>query len=188
MVVGDKWEVYAPSELAYGDDGMEEAAGRVAPGEAVVYVLELLSMDGAGVPRKPPPRNGVAEAAEAAEAGGAAGAGLGALRRLRDGHDLRSWVEEAGEQRTLVLALLRAPSSCMLRGAVAAAAEAHGPGSRAAFAFSAESAFLPSALERTLGLAAPAVAQQGQARRPASGTAGRLRLEAPLALGQRTAL
>ena len=175
MVVGDKWEVYAPSELAYGDDGMEEAAGRVAPGEAVVYVLELLSMDGAGVPRKPPPRNGVAEAAEAAEAGGAAGAGLGALRRLRDGHDLRSWVEEAGEQRTLVLALLRAPSSCMLRRAVAAAAaRAHGPGSRAAFAFSAESAFLPSALERTLGLAAPAVTQQGQARRPGSGTAGHL--------------
>ena len=56
MAIGDKWEVYAPSELAYGDDGMEKASGAVAPGEAVVYVLELVSMEGAGVPRKPPPR------------------------------------------------------------------------------------------------------------------------------------
>ena len=82
MAIGDKWEVYAPSELAYGDDGMEEASGTVAPGEAVVYVLELLSMDGAGAPRKPPPRDAAVEAAEAAEAGGAGPP----LRRLRDVH------------------------------------------------------------------------------------------------------
>ena len=87
MAVGDKWEVYAPSELAYGDDGMEEASGAVAPGEAVVYVLELVSMEGAGVPRKPPPRDAAAEAA--AEAGG----GAGPLRRLRDVQELRAWAE-----------------------------------------------------------------------------------------------
>ena len=166
MAIGDKWEVYAPSELAYGDDGMEEASGAVAPGEAVVYVLELLSMDGAGAPRRPPPRDAAAdaaaeaaaEAAEAAEAGG----GAGLLRRLRDVQDLRSWADEAGEQRTLVLALLRAPSSCVLRKAVAAAATTHGPGGRAAFAFSSESAFVPSVLEQGLGLAAPAVSQHGR--------------------------
>ena len=157
MAIGDKWEVYAPSELAYGDDGMEEASGAVAPGEAVVYVLELLSMDGAGAPRKPPPRDAAAEAAEAAEA--AAGS---PLRRLRDVHELRSWAEEAGEQRTLVLALLRAPSSCVLHKALAAAAITHGPGGRAAFAFSSESAFVPSVLEQGLGLAAPAVSQHGR--------------------------
>ena len=68
MAVGDKWEVYAPSELAYGDDGMEEASGAVAPSEAVVYMLELLSMEGAGAPRKPPPRDAAAEAAAEADA------------------------------------------------------------------------------------------------------------------------
>ena len=88
MAIGDKWEVYAPSELAYGDDGMEEGSGAVAPGEAVVYVLELVSMEGAGVPRKPPPRDAAAEAA--AEAGG----GAGPLRRLRAVHELRAWAEE----------------------------------------------------------------------------------------------
>ena len=162
MAVGDKWEVYAPSELAYGDDGMEEASGAVAPGEAVVYVLELLSMEGAGAPRKPPPRDAAAEAAAEADADAAEAGGAGPLRRLRDVQDLRAWAEEAGEQRTLVLALLRAPSSCVLRKAVAAAAMTHGPGGRAAFAFSSESAFVPSVLERGLGLAAPAVSQHGR--------------------------
>ena len=115
-------------------------------------------MDGAGAPRKPPPRDAAVEAAEAAEAGGAGPP----LRRLRDVHELRSWAEEAGEQRTLVLALLRAPSSCVLHEALAAAAIAHGPGGRAAFAFSSESAFVPSVLEQGLGLAAPAVSQHGR--------------------------
>jgi hypothetical protein len=61
-----------------------------------------------------------------------------------------------------VLALLRAPSGCVLRKAVAAAAMAHGGGGRAAFAYSSDSAFLPSALERGLGLGAPAASQQGR--------------------------
>ena len=177
MAVGDKWEVYAPSELAYGDDGMEEASGAVAPGEAVVYVLELLSMEGAGVPRKPPPRDGAAEAAKATEAA----EGAGALHRLRSVRELRSWAEQAGEQRTLVLALLRAPSNCLLREAVAAEAEAHGSGGQAAFAFSSESAYVPSALERGIGLAAPAASPHSQThpRPPATGSASHPWLEAP---------
>ena len=43
MVEGDKWEIVAPSQLGYGEEGME---GMVPPGEALVYILELVKIEG----------------------------------------------------------------------------------------------------------------------------------------------
>ena len=47
MVAGDTWLLYIPSELAYGDAG---AGGDIAPGDALVFKLELLKLEGAGKP------------------------------------------------------------------------------------------------------------------------------------------
>ncbi|MEW6507988.1 MAG: FKBP-type peptidyl-prolyl cis-trans isomerase [Bacteroidota bacterium] len=41
MRVGDKWELFIPSELAYGDSG---AGGVIGPGEVLVFEVELLSI------------------------------------------------------------------------------------------------------------------------------------------------
>jgi len=47
MVAGDTWLLYIPSELAYGDAG---AGGDIAPGDALVFKLELIKLEGAGKP------------------------------------------------------------------------------------------------------------------------------------------
>jgi FKBP-type peptidyl-prolyl cis-trans isomerase FklB len=39
MPVGSKWEIYVPSELAYGDEGAGED---IAPGSTLVFQVELL--------------------------------------------------------------------------------------------------------------------------------------------------
>lgn len=46
MVAGDKWEVYLPSELAYGDGG----SGSIPPGAALTFKMELIELKGPGVP------------------------------------------------------------------------------------------------------------------------------------------
>jgi len=47
MVEGDEWEMYIPSELAYGDSG----AGRVIPGSAaLVFRMQLVKIKGDKVP------------------------------------------------------------------------------------------------------------------------------------------
>eukprot|EP00746_Dinoflagellata_sp_MGD_P077691 gnl/MRDRNA2_/MRDRNA2_31143_c0_seq2.p1 gnl/MRDRNA2_/MRDRNA2_31143_c0~~gnl/MRDRNA2_/MRDRNA2_31143_c0_seq2.p1 ORF type:complete len:232 (+),score=48.96 gnl/MRDRNA2_/MRDRNA2_31143_c0_seq2:99-794(+) len=43
MVEGDKWELYVPSDLAYGDDGI---APTIPGGAALVYQIELLNILG----------------------------------------------------------------------------------------------------------------------------------------------
>ena len=43
MTAGDKWEIVAPSQLGYGEEGME---GMVPPGEALVYILEPVKIEG----------------------------------------------------------------------------------------------------------------------------------------------
>eukprot|EP00747_Dinoflagellata_sp_TGD_P167607 gnl/TRDRNA2_/TRDRNA2_192293_c0_seq1.p1 gnl/TRDRNA2_/TRDRNA2_192293_c0~~gnl/TRDRNA2_/TRDRNA2_192293_c0_seq1.p1 ORF type:complete len:332 (+),score=77.04 gnl/TRDRNA2_/TRDRNA2_192293_c0_seq1:88-996(+) len=48
MVPGDRWELYLPSELHYGDKGH----GHVTPGMAVIYWLELVKIEGPGVRSK----------------------------------------------------------------------------------------------------------------------------------------
>ncbi|PID59010.1 MAG: hypothetical protein CR986_07345 [Ignavibacteriae bacterium] len=42
MKEGDKWEVYIPSELAYGSRG---AGGQIGPNAALIFELELLSVN-----------------------------------------------------------------------------------------------------------------------------------------------
>jgi len=45
MVAGDKWELYIPSNLAYGESG---AGSDIRAGDALVFKLELLSLNGPG--------------------------------------------------------------------------------------------------------------------------------------------
>jgi len=42
MPVGSKWELYIPSDLAYGDRG---AGADIAPGSTLIFEVELLSID-----------------------------------------------------------------------------------------------------------------------------------------------
>jgi len=49
MVEGDKWEMYIPSELAYGDRG---AGGKIPGGAALVFQMEIIKIKGATVPKK----------------------------------------------------------------------------------------------------------------------------------------
>ena len=42
MGVGDKWKVYIPAELAYG----EREVGLIGPNETLIFEMELLSIDG----------------------------------------------------------------------------------------------------------------------------------------------
>eukprot|EP00930_Biecheleria_cincta_P015600 TRINITY_DN12954_c0_g1_i1.p1 TRINITY_DN12954_c0_g1~~TRINITY_DN12954_c0_g1_i1.p1 ORF type:complete len:257 (+),score=47.81 TRINITY_DN12954_c0_g1_i1:85-771(+) len=48
MVEGDKWELYIPSDLAYGGEG----SGKVPGSAALVFEMELVRIDGRRVPRK----------------------------------------------------------------------------------------------------------------------------------------
>ena len=41
MKEGDQWEVYIPSELAYGERGSGQAIG---PNSALIFVIELISV------------------------------------------------------------------------------------------------------------------------------------------------
>jgi FKBP-type peptidyl-prolyl cis-trans isomerase len=41
MKVGDKWEVYIPSELAYGENG---AGQMIGPNAALIFEIELLDI------------------------------------------------------------------------------------------------------------------------------------------------
>eukprot|EP00933_Yihiella_yeosuensis_P021432 TRINITY_DN1694_c5_g1_i1.p1 TRINITY_DN1694_c5_g1~~TRINITY_DN1694_c5_g1_i1.p1 ORF type:complete len:246 (-),score=54.98 TRINITY_DN1694_c5_g1_i1:38-775(-) len=47
MVEGDKWEVALPAELGYGAAG---STGKVAPGDALFFTIELLEIKGESVP------------------------------------------------------------------------------------------------------------------------------------------
>lgn len=44
MVEGDRWEIYIPSSLAYGDAG--RASAKIAGGDTLVFTLELLKVHG----------------------------------------------------------------------------------------------------------------------------------------------
>jgi FKBP-type peptidyl-prolyl cis-trans isomerase FklB len=41
MPVGSKWELYVPSELAYGSRG---AGGAIGPNQTLIFEVELLSI------------------------------------------------------------------------------------------------------------------------------------------------
>jgi len=47
MVVGDKWEMYIPSELGYGDRG---SPPKIGPGDTLVFQMEILAIQGDSIP------------------------------------------------------------------------------------------------------------------------------------------
>jgi len=47
MVEGDKWEMYIPSELGYGDGG---SPPKIGGGDALVFVMEIIKIQGNKVP------------------------------------------------------------------------------------------------------------------------------------------
>eukprot|EP00747_Dinoflagellata_sp_TGD_P167155 gnl/TRDRNA2_/TRDRNA2_191101_c0_seq1.p1 gnl/TRDRNA2_/TRDRNA2_191101_c0~~gnl/TRDRNA2_/TRDRNA2_191101_c0_seq1.p1 ORF type:complete len:335 (+),score=82.13 gnl/TRDRNA2_/TRDRNA2_191101_c0_seq1:69-1007(+) len=54
MVEGDKWDLFIPSELAYGEDGGKHWGKEdlVKPGDVIIMRLELLKIKGEKTPRK----------------------------------------------------------------------------------------------------------------------------------------
>merc|ERR1712150_109204 len=46
MVEGDKWEMYIPSELGYGDQG---SPPKIPGGSVLVFQMEILEINGEGV-------------------------------------------------------------------------------------------------------------------------------------------
>jgi len=71
MGEGDRWELYVPSHMAYGDEGLKsQARGQfVPPGAALVFVLTILKVHGPSRPkaRRPPPGHPAAVRAVPAE-------------------------------------------------------------------------------------------------------------------------
>jgi len=49
MVEGDKWELYIPSELAYGDHG---SPPKIGGGDALIFIMEIIEIKGDKVPAK----------------------------------------------------------------------------------------------------------------------------------------
>ena len=49
MVEGDKWEMFIPSDLAYGDSGRPP---RIGGGDALIFTMEIVKIKGAKVPKK----------------------------------------------------------------------------------------------------------------------------------------
>ena len=49
MVAGDKWELYIPSELAYGDHG---SPPKIGPGDALIFQMEIIEIQGDDVIEK----------------------------------------------------------------------------------------------------------------------------------------
>ena len=47
MVEGDKWEMYIPSELGYGDRG---SPPKIGGGDVLVFTMEILKINGEKVP------------------------------------------------------------------------------------------------------------------------------------------
>ena len=47
MVEGDKWEMYIPSELGYGDSG---SPPKIGGGDALIFTMEILEIKGGKVP------------------------------------------------------------------------------------------------------------------------------------------
>jgi FKBP-type peptidyl-prolyl cis-trans isomerase FklB len=42
MHEGDKWEVYIPADLAYGEKG---AGGSIGPNETLIFTIELIKVN-----------------------------------------------------------------------------------------------------------------------------------------------
>ena len=86
MVVGDKWEMYIPSELGYGDGGQ---GGDIGAGDVLVFTMELLKING---PSKPAER------------------GPTPFAELTDKESFEHWMRAAGAAKwPIALAVLKQP-------------------------------------------------------------------------------
>lgn len=75
MVAGDKWELYLPSELAYGESG---AGDDIGPGDTLIFTLQLISLSGPG--RAITVEEAAARDSHATGRGGMGGRGAGKRR------------------------------------------------------------------------------------------------------------
>eukprot|EP01062_Namystynia_karyoxenos_P046967 TRINITY_DN3531_c1_g1_i1.p1 TRINITY_DN3531_c1_g1~~TRINITY_DN3531_c1_g1_i1.p1 ORF type:complete len:326 (+),score=133.11 TRINITY_DN3531_c1_g1_i1:80-979(+) len=146
MVEGDKWELFIPSELGYGDKGQPPDIGG---GDVLVFTMELLRIDGESKPafRGPPP-----------------------YAEVETKEQLDGWAQAKamGEGLPLVLGLFRQPSVGKLYDAYRGAAHGLTKKNVAAFAFSDQSRYDPetrqytkSPLETALKIRAPGVYTSG---------------------------
>ena len=92
MVPGDKFELFIPAELGYGESGAGEDIG---PNEALIFTLQMIGLNGPGKPLS-------AEEVAARKTKGQAGRGM-ARKRLfgtgRGGHHAAGGAKSAGELR-----------------------------------------------------------------------------------------
>jgi FKBP-type peptidyl-prolyl cis-trans isomerase FklB len=49
MPVGSKWQLFVPSQLAYGEQG---AGGNIGPNATLIFDVELLSIEGKDKPKE----------------------------------------------------------------------------------------------------------------------------------------
>ena len=89
MVQGDKWEMYIPSELGYGDGGQ---GGDIGGGDVLVFTMEILKIDGPSKPaeRGPPPFVEFSSSESALQ-------------------EYDAWAAKVPDSQPLVLAVLRQP-------------------------------------------------------------------------------
>ena len=136
MVTGDKWELYIPSEMAYGEQGQ---GGDIGPGDVLVFTLHLKEIRGESTPAEPrgPPRFETVESVA----------------------ELTAWVDGAGGK-PLVLGLFKQPvAKAKLAGAFKAAAKADASSSYALSAVSKfeKGKYTVSPVEAHYGASAPSV-------------------------------
>ena len=62
MKIGDKWKLFLPPELGYGEQG---AGGDIGPNEVLIFEVELLDVKDQGNKKKP--AENAEEGADAAE-------------------------------------------------------------------------------------------------------------------------
>jgi FKBP-type peptidyl-prolyl cis-trans isomerase FklB len=121
MVEGDKWEMFIPSELGYGDSGQ---GGDIGAGDVLVFTMELLKIEGPSSPAEPK--------------------GPPPYTELVTPADLAAWIDaQVGPAPAMVLATLRQPTKGSklfqaVKAAARASAKAEG---KDAFAIAANSKF-----------------------------------------------
>jgi len=144
MVEGDKWELYIPSDLGYGDAGQGSDIGG---GDVLVFTLHLLKINGESTPaepRGPPPYALLGEGAE--------------------GYVYDAWAAGVAGDGPMAIAVLRQPiqGSKLFQGFKAAARQSAKIADGAAYAITAASRFekgkyTKDAVADALGLTAPGV-------------------------------
>eukprot|EP01065_Artemidia_motanka_P019867 TRINITY_DN23747_c0_g1_i1.p1 TRINITY_DN23747_c0_g1~~TRINITY_DN23747_c0_g1_i1.p1 ORF type:complete len:306 (+),score=92.13 TRINITY_DN23747_c0_g1_i1:49-918(+) len=149
MVAGDKWELFIPSGLGYGDSGQPPDIG---PGDVLVFTMEILRVNGDSTPanRGPPP-----------------------YATLESKADYDRWIGESDGGAGSVVGLFRQPTVGKLFAAFRSAARRLTKTGTARFALYAESRYdastkqyTRSELEEVLKVRAPGVYVVGSGPKP----------------------